>query len=150
MSIGGENTIAVLSINQETGEPTLIQTADTRGFHPRTFAIDPSGRVLVAANLTPLAVRDEQGVHTVPAGLSVFTIGSGGTLSFARNNDVEANPAAGRSLFWMGIAHCNRRHPQLESAHAEANLLWCEALVELCGRTGEGDFRQRCERTVSA
>jgi 6-phosphogluconolactonase (cycloisomerase 2 family) len=40
VSIGGENTIAVFSINQETGEPTLIQTADTRGFHPRTFAID--------------------------------------------------------------------------------------------------------------
>jgi 6-phosphogluconolactonase len=104
VSIGGENTIAVFSINQETGEPTLIQTADTRGFHPRTFAIDSSGRVLVAGNLTPLAVRDEHGVHTVPAGLSVFTIGSDGTLSFARKYDVEANPAAGRSLFWMGMA----------------------------------------------
>ena len=104
VSLGGENTIAVFSINLETGEPTLIQTADTRGFHPRTFAIDPSGRVLVVGNLTPLAVRDERGVHTVPAGLSVFTIGSDGRLSFARTYDIEANPAAGRSLFWMGIA----------------------------------------------
>src|ERR1019366_6312850 len=32
---GGENTIAVFSINQETGEPTLIQSIDTRGFQPR-------------------------------------------------------------------------------------------------------------------
>jgi hypothetical protein len=104
VSVGGENTIAVFSINQETGEPTLIQTADTRGFHPRTFAIDPSGRVLVVGNLTPLAVRDERGVHTVPAGLSVFTVGSDGRLSFARTYDVEAAPAAGRSLFWMGMA----------------------------------------------
>jgi 6-phosphogluconolactonase (cycloisomerase 2 family) len=104
VSVGGENTIAVFSINQETGEPTLIQTADTHGFHPRTFAIDPSGRVLVVGNLTPLAVRDERGVHTVPAGLSVFTVGSDGTLAFTRTYGVEADPAAGRSLFWMGMA----------------------------------------------
>jgi DNA-binding beta-propeller fold protein YncE len=104
VAVGGENTIAVISINQETGEPTLIQTVDTRGFHPRTFAIDPSGRVLVVGNLTPLAVRDERGVHTVPAGLSVFTVGSDGRLSFARTYDVEAAPTAGRSLFWMGMA----------------------------------------------
>ena len=44
---GGENSIAVYSINQETGEPALIQNIDTRGVHPRTFAIDPSGRILV-------------------------------------------------------------------------------------------------------
>jgi 6-phosphogluconolactonase len=30
VSAGGENTIAVFSINQDTGEPTLIQSADTR------------------------------------------------------------------------------------------------------------------------
>jgi 6-phosphogluconolactonase len=103
VSAGGENTIAVFSIDQETGEPTLIQTADTRGFHPRTFAIDSSGRVLVVGNLTPLAVRDEQGVRAVPAGLSVFTIGADGKLSFARKYDIEADPATGRSLFWIGI-----------------------------------------------
>jgi hypothetical protein len=93
----------VFSIDQETGEPTLIQTADTRGFHPRTFAIDSSGRVLVVGNLTPLAVRDEQRVRAVPAGLSVFTIGNDGTLSFARKYDLEADQAAGRSLFWIGM-----------------------------------------------
>lgn len=103
VSVGGENTIAVFSIDQETGEPTLIQTADTRGFHPRTFAIDSSGRVLVVGNLTPLAVRDEQRVRAVPAGLSVFTIGNDGTLSFARKYDLEADQAAGRSLFWIGM-----------------------------------------------
>jgi 6-phosphogluconolactonase len=47
---GGENTIAVFSINQNTGEPTLIQSADTRGFQPRTFAVDATGTILVAAN----------------------------------------------------------------------------------------------------
>ena len=104
VSVGGENTIAVFSIDQRTGEPTLIQTADTRGFHPRTFGIDSSGRVLVVGNLTPLAVRDEHGVRAVPAGLSVFTIGNDGKLSFARKYDIEADQAAGRSLFWIGMA----------------------------------------------
>ena len=60
--VGGENSIAVFAINQETGEPTLIQNVDTRGIHTRTFALDPSGRLLVAANMMQLAVRDEGGV----------------------------------------------------------------------------------------
>ena len=58
---GGENSIAVYSINQETGEPSLIQNADTHGIHPRTFAIDPSGRMLVVGNMSQLLVRDAVG-----------------------------------------------------------------------------------------
>lgn len=30
--VGGENNIAVFAINQDTGEPTLIQNIDTRGY----------------------------------------------------------------------------------------------------------------------
>ena len=30
----------------------LIQNMDLHGFHPRTFALDPSGHMLVAANIT--------------------------------------------------------------------------------------------------
>ena len=48
--IGGENTLVVYSINQSTGELTPIQHVDTRGIHCRTFQIDPSGRMLVAAH----------------------------------------------------------------------------------------------------
>lgn len=104
VSVGGENTIAVFAIDQTTGEPTLIQTIDTRGFQPRTFALDPSGRLLVAANQNPLAVRDGNGVRTVSASLSVFRIGADGTLAFVRQYDVDAQPDTGRLLFWMGIA----------------------------------------------
>src|SRR5205085_2644195 len=35
---GGENSIAVYAINQDTGEPVLVQSIDTRGAQPRTFA----------------------------------------------------------------------------------------------------------------
>jgi 6-phosphogluconolactonase (cycloisomerase 2 family) len=75
---GGENSIAVYSLNQESGEPMLIQSADTRGVHPRTFAIDPSGRILVVANMQQVLVRDKEEVRTMPASLSVFRVGMDG------------------------------------------------------------------------
>jgi hypothetical protein len=103
VAVGGENTIAVFSINQETGEPVLIQTIDTHGYHPRTFALDDAGRVLVVGNQSPLAVREAGTTRQVPANLAVFRIGSTGKLEFARTYDVDANPAAGRLLFWTGI-----------------------------------------------
>lgn len=97
---GGENSIAVYSINQATGEPTLIQHIDTRGIHVRTFALDPSGRVLVAGSIMPLPVRDGTRVSTVPAGLSVFRVGADGKLGFVRKYDVETG---NKTMFWMGI-----------------------------------------------
>jgi len=104
IAAGGENTIAVFEIEQGTGEPRLVQTIDTRGFQPRTFALDASGRVLVVGNQSPLAVKDERGVRTVPASLSTFRIGADGQLAFVRTYEVETRPDAGRLLFWMGIA----------------------------------------------
>lgn len=97
---GGENSIAVYSIDPATGEPNLIQHADTHGFHVRTFALDPGGRVLVAASLAPLAVRDGARVTTVSAGLSVFRIGADGKLDFVRKYAVETG---GKTQFWMGV-----------------------------------------------
>ena len=101
VSNGGENTIAVFSVNQETGEPTLIQSVDTRGFTPRTFALDAGGRILVVANQSPGLVRDDSRVATVPPRLTVFRIASNGKLEFASQQDVD--PGGGRLLFWAGI-----------------------------------------------
>jgi 6-phosphogluconolactonase (cycloisomerase 2 family) len=98
---GGENTIAVYSINQSTGEPTLIQNIDTHGLHPRTFDLDSTGRVLVVGNQTALPVRDGSAVRTVHANLAVFRVLHEGTLEFVRKYDVERS--AGRGLFWMGL-----------------------------------------------
>jgi len=98
---GGENTIAVFAINQATGEPALIQNIDTRGMSARTFALDPSGRILVAANQIPLMVRDGSNVRTVPAGLAVFRVRADGKLDFVRKYDVQAG--GGKNLFWVGI-----------------------------------------------
>ena len=98
--VGGENTIAVFAINQDTGEPTLIQNADTRGIHTRTFALDPTGRILVAANMMELHVRGANGLSTVPASLAVFRVRGDGKLDFVRKYDVAVGS---RNMFWMGI-----------------------------------------------
>ena len=50
----GQNNIAVFAIDQQTGEPTLIQTIDGHGIHLRNFGIDPDGRLLVAASIRPM------------------------------------------------------------------------------------------------
>jgi 6-phosphogluconolactonase (cycloisomerase 2 family) len=96
----GENSIAVYSINQQTGEPTLIQSADTRGAEPRTFALDPSARILVAANQTAIYSGSGASAKLIPASLAVFRVATDGKLNFARKYDVDTS---GGSLFWMGI-----------------------------------------------
>jgi 6-phosphogluconolactonase (cycloisomerase 2 family) len=98
---GGENNIAVFAINQASGEPTLIQNIDTRGMSARTFALDPGGRILVAANQMPLMVRDGSNVRSVPASLAVFRVRPDGKLDFMRKYDVQAG--GGKNLFWVGI-----------------------------------------------
>ncbi|MGZ8212088.1 MAG: lactonase family protein [Burkholderiales bacterium] len=100
VSGGGENSIAGFRIDPETGEPRLVQHADTHAYHVRTFAFDPSGRIMVAASIKPLAVREGEEVRTVPAALTVFRVAADGTLEFVRKHDVDA---AGRTQYWMGI-----------------------------------------------
>ena len=97
---GGENSIVVYSIDQSTGEPAVIQHVETRAIHPRTFHIDPSGRLLVAQHNLPVNVRDGDAVRTVPAGLSVFRIGDDGKLTFVRKYDVDVGD---KLMFWMGM-----------------------------------------------
>jgi len=97
---GGENSVAVFAIDPASGEPNLLQIEDSRGIHPRTFHIDPSGRLLVVAHIMGLKVRDGDGLREVPARLSVFRIGEDGRLSFLRAYDV---PVGNRTIWWMGM-----------------------------------------------
>ncbi len=98
---GGENSIAVFSIHPDTGEPTLIQSAGTQGFQPRTFAIDASASVLVVANQSPGSIHDASRVVAVPASLTVFRMHADGKLEVAHKYDIETGGS--RSLFWTGI-----------------------------------------------
>lgn len=98
--VGGENSLAVFAIDPASGEPNLIQIEDTRGIHPRTFHIDPTGRLLVVAHIMGLTVRDGDALRDVPARLSVFHIQEDGRLGFVRAYDV---PVGDRTIWWMGM-----------------------------------------------
>ncbi len=97
---GGENSIAAFAIDPTTGEPTLIETVDGHGIHLRTFGIDPDGRLLVAASIRPILVRDGDEIKTLTAGLMVYRIGEDGRLNFVRKYDVDTS--AGQQ-FWSGM-----------------------------------------------
>jgi hypothetical protein len=97
---GGENSIAVFAINPNTGEPTLIQNIDGRGIQLRTFAIDPSAHMMVAASIQPLLIREAGSIKTLSAGLTVFRVGEDGKLTFARKYDVDVGR---KTQFWSGM-----------------------------------------------
>lgn len=97
---GGENSIAVFEIDQATGRPRIVQHADTHGIHPRTFSIDPSGRMMVVAHIMGHDVLTGDAVRRVPTRLSVFRIRDDGRLDFARAYDIDAGS---RLMWWMGF-----------------------------------------------
>jgi 6-phosphogluconolactonase (cycloisomerase 2 family) len=100
VAAGGENAVAVFTIDAKTGAPKLVQGIDTHGYHPRTFSIDPSGRMLVVANLQEQPVRDGDGVRTQPATLSTYRIGVDGRLTSVKVYDIETN---GMTQWWCGF-----------------------------------------------
>ncbi len=83
----GENSLAVYRIDQANGEPHIIEHIDSHGVHPRTFHIDPSGRLMAVAHITGAA-------------LSLFHVADDGGLRFARTYDVDVGQ---RTMWWMGM-----------------------------------------------
>jgi 6-phosphogluconolactonase len=95
---GGENTLVAYAIDPASGKPTPIQHVETHGIHCRTFHIDPSGKLLVAAHIQGITLRDGT---EVPCCLSLFHIGDDGKLDFVRKYDVDVS--GGRTMWWMGV-----------------------------------------------
>jgi hypothetical protein len=98
---GGENNIAVFALDLATGEPRLIEHVDPHNGHVRTFAIEPSGRMLIAAGIRPMTVREGAALREVPAALSLFRIDGAGRLQFARKYDIELGSSP---QWWIGVA----------------------------------------------
>jgi 6-phosphogluconolactonase (cycloisomerase 2 family) len=90
---GGENNIAVFSLDAATGQPTAIQHIDTRGIEARSFTIDPTGQYLVVGNQVPRTTA----AGPVPRSLAVFRIGDDGRLTFVDKTDI-----TGGDVFWVG------------------------------------------------
>ncbi|MFN2744786.1 lactonase family protein [Bacillus sp. z60-18] len=60
----GHDSVAVFSVNEHSGELTLVEHVSTEGEWPRDFALDPSEQFLIAANqetgTLTLFARDEK------------------------------------------------------------------------------------------
>ena len=97
VSQGGEDNLVVYALDQNSGEPKPIQHIDGRGVQLRTFGIDASGRLLVAASIMPMLRSDGM---TVSAGMTVFRIAEEGALSLARKYDVDVGNS---QQFWSGM-----------------------------------------------
>ncbi len=62
-----------------------------QGFHCRTFSIDPAGRLMIAAHIAPMRVREGGALRTVAAGMSSFRIEQDGRLRFLCRTPVETH-----------------------------------------------------------
>ena len=97
MPNGGENNVVAYAIDQNSGELKPIQHIDGRDVQLRTFGIDASGSLLVAASIMPMPRRDGA---SLPAGMMAFRIAEDGRLSFVRKYDVEVGAS---HQFWSGM-----------------------------------------------
>jgi 6-phosphogluconolactonase len=100
VSNGGENNVVVWAIDPASGEPSLIQRAWSDDYELRTFAIDPSGAVLIAASTTAMQVQEQGVFSTIGAGLSVYRVGGDGKLTFVHKTDVDTRAG---TQFWCGL-----------------------------------------------
>jgi DNA-binding beta-propeller fold protein YncE len=97
---GGENSLAVFSMNPADGALSLVERVDCGGFYPRTFTIDRSGTRLIVANGKSMTVRDGDAVRYVPANIAVFEIAPSGRLTLLRANAIDTGA---QSLFWSDL-----------------------------------------------
>jgi 6-phosphogluconolactonase len=93
----GENNVVLFTIDQTTGEPTQVAAADSHGFEPRTFALDPSQRFLVVGNQKMVNTLTNTGVVTVMPNLSVFQVAADGKLTFVKSYDQSSG-----EVWWVG------------------------------------------------
>jgi 6-phosphogluconolactonase len=97
----GEDNIAVFAVDPETAKPTPIQHAPTHGHLPRTFSIDGTGRMLVAANSEASPkVAPDGAVRQAPLSLVTFKIADDGTLT---ETGMIEFPEKDRLQFWAGF-----------------------------------------------
>jgi hypothetical protein len=91
----------VFRLDEATGEPSLIQNADSGGLHPRTFSIDPSGRLLLVGHVTATRMARDGAVVDIPANVTLFRIGQDGRLTHAGRLDLENGV---EKCWWTGLA----------------------------------------------
>lgn len=94
----GENDLAAFTLNEKTGEPTLLQHIDSEGVEARTFTVLEDRKLLIVGNQKSGLARKDGKVVNIKANLAVFTIQHNGTLRFSKK--YEMNDAT-KSLMWV-------------------------------------------------
>lgn len=97
-----ENSIAVLAVDPESGEPRLVQSADPESIDVRMFALSPDGRSLVATSHEsegPIQRRRGNEIEVVPPRIVLFSVAADGRLTLEYKRDVETN---GAFQLWCG------------------------------------------------
>jgi 6-phosphogluconolactonase (cycloisomerase 2 family) len=97
----GGNNIAVFAFDAASGRAELLQHIATESVHVRTFSLDRSGRLLVAASILPAILRRDGIDRPVPARLSFFRVVDDGTLALARVHDMPNDRP--RQMFWSRL-----------------------------------------------
>jgi 6-phosphogluconolactonase len=96
-----ENSIVVYAIDPQSGLLTMLQRIGSGGWCPRTFGIDPTGRMLIVANGESHWVKDGRTVKYQSANLATFKIFEDGRLEL--KNTYELDLPAGKVINWSGI-----------------------------------------------
>ncbi len=94
---GGEDDIAVISIDGETGTARVEQHADPGLVHIRNGGIDRSGRVLCCTSIAPVLTPDGL---TRPAGMAVLEVDGDGRLALRNRYDIDTGTGY---IFWSGL-----------------------------------------------
>ena len=97
---GGENSLVVFSVDQESGRLEIVQRVPLPTFHVRTFSIHPGGSLLVAAGIQSMWVAEEGGLQEVPAALCLYRVGTDGRLTLAGKRDVDTSEGP---QWWSGF-----------------------------------------------
>jgi 6-phosphogluconolactonase len=96
---GFQNGIAVFDLDAE-GRPSLVQSVEVGSFHPRTFSLDPTSRMMVTATIKERRIREGEGTAIRPANLAIFRVGTDGRLEFSSSIPVETGEVM---QFWTGM-----------------------------------------------
>lgn len=94
---GGENNIALFSIDPTTGEPTFVDATEAHGFEPRSFAVDASRQFLIVGNQRGMLVRQGSTLTRFATNLSVFRLAADGRPSFRKSYERTAG-----DVLWVG------------------------------------------------
>lgn len=97
----GGNNLAVYAFDERSGTAELLQHVATESVHVRTFSLDESNRLLVAASILPALLQRGGVLEHVPARLSFFRVADDGTLALARVHDMPNDRP--RQMFWSRL-----------------------------------------------